>query len=170
LLLIKRRKAMFSSLRAATLGLILAAAAITVISLPAQASDPLTGKWELNLAKSKFTNVPAPKSETRTYEVTGQQDKMIAERITADGKPVTYQYTANLDSKDYSQTGHPLHDTISLTPVDALTTNCTHKKAGKVVGGGTRVISKDGKTMTISFNGTNPKGEPMEVIFIFDKR
>jgi hypothetical protein len=68
---------MFSSLRTATLALILAAAAIAIITLPAQASDPLAGTWELNLAKSKFTNIPALKSQTRTYEVTGQQEKMI---------------------------------------------------------------------------------------------
>ena len=55
---------MFSSLRTATLALILAVAAIAIISLPAQASDPAAGTWELNLAKSKFTNTPAPKSQT----------------------------------------------------------------------------------------------------------
>ena len=58
---------MFSSLRTATLALILAAAAIAIISLPAQASDPEAGTWELNLAKSTFTNIPAPKSQTRTF-------------------------------------------------------------------------------------------------------
>jgi len=62
------------------------------------------------------------------------------------------------------------HDSISITSVDALTSNYTHKKAGKLVGGGTRVISKDGKTMTISFKGTDSKGQPVEAIFFFDKR
>jgi hypothetical protein len=66
---------MFLSLRKATLGLILAIAAIGIISLSAYASDPLTGTWELNLEKSKFSPGPPPKSQTRTYEVTGQQEK-----------------------------------------------------------------------------------------------
>jgi len=51
-----------------------------------------------------------------------------------------------------------------------LTVNWTNKKAGKVVITGTRVISKDGKVMTISGKGTNPQGEPMEVVYVFDKR
>ena len=152
------------------LALILAAAAIAIISLPAQASDLEAGTWELNLAKSKFTNVPAPKSQTRTYEVTGQQVKMTGKRIDAQGKPTLIGFTANTDGKDYPYTGSALHDTISITSVDALTANWTGKKAGKVVITGTRVISKDGKVMTISGKGTDAKGQPLEVILVFDKR
>jgi len=158
---------MFSPLRTATRALILAVAA-TIISFPVQAGDPLTGTWELNLGKSKFINAPPPKNETRTYEVTGQQVKMTAERINAKGQRVVYGYTANPDGKDYPYTGNPIHDTISLTPVDSLASNYTLK--GKVAGVGTRKISPDGKTMTISFEGTNPKGQTMEILFFFDKR
>ena len=161
---------MFSSLRAATLALILAVAAIAIISLPAQASDPAAGTWELNLAKSTFTNTPAPKSQTRTYEVTGQQVKMTGKGIDAQGKPTLFGFTAKTDGKDYPYTGSGFQDTISLTPVDALTANWTGKKAGQVVMTGTRVISKDGKVMTISGKGTDAKGQPLEVILVFDKR
>jgi hypothetical protein len=150
------------------LSVILIIAVITLISFSAQAADLLSGKWELNLEKSKFTNAPAPKSETRTYEVAGDHEKMTAERINADGKPVTIQFSGDLDGKDYPYTGNPVHDTIAMTPVDALTTNYVIK--GKLAGGGTRVISKDGKTLTISFKGTDPKGQPVEVIYVFDKR
>jgi len=156
--------------RTATLGLILATATVSIISLSAQASDPLAGTWELNLAKSKFSPGPPPKSQTRTYEVTGQQEKMIAKGIDAEGKPTLFQFTANRDGKDYPYTGRPIIDMISLTPVDPFTTTFTDKKAGKVVFTGTRVISKDGKMMTISGKGTNPKGQPVENIVVFDKR
>jgi hypothetical protein len=161
---------MFSSLRTATLALILAVAAIAIISLPAQASDPAAGTWELNLAKSKFTNIPALKSQTRTYEVTGQQEKMIAKGIDAQGNPTLIQFTANRDGKDYPYEGWSPADTISLTSVDASTVNYTNKKAGKVVVTGTRVISKDGKVMTLSGKGTDSKGQPWEVNMVFDKR
>jgi hypothetical protein len=161
---------MFSSLRTPTLGLILAAAAIAIVSLPAQAGAPVVGTWELNLTKSKFTNIPAPKSETRTYEVTGQHVQMTGKGINAEGKPTLIAFTANMDGKDYPYTGNPVADTISITPVDAFTANWTTKKAGKVTLTGTRVISKDGKVMTISGKGTNAKGQPLEVIMVFDKR
>ena len=161
---------MFLSLRAVIIALIFAIGVTTTISLSAQAGDPLTGTWELNLAKSKFTNIPAPKSEIRTYVVDGQQEKMTMERISAKGDLVISEFTATRDGQDCPQTGKSLYDSISISPVDALTANYTHKKAGKLVGDGTRVISKDGKTMTILFKGTGPKGQPLEATFVFDKR
>ncbi len=148
--------------------------ALVLMLLPilswAQSGDLLNGKWELNLEKSKFTNTAAPKSDTRTYEVTGQQEKMTATRIQADGQTLNLQFTANRDGKDYPYTGSPRIDTIAITPVDALTSNYTHTQKGKPAGGGTRVISKDGKTMTLSFKATDPKGQPVEALFVFDKR
>jgi hypothetical protein len=161
---------MFSSLRAATPGWILAAVIVAIISLPAQASDPAAGTWELNLAKSKLINVPAPKSQTRTYEVNGEQEKMIGKGIDAKGNETLIEFTANRDGKDYPYKGSPLQDSISLTTVDARTVNYTSKMAGKVVGNGTRVVSEDGKEMTISVKGNDAQGQPFEAIMIFDKR
>lgn len=161
---------MFSSLRAATQGWILAAVIVAIISLPAQASDPAAGTWELNLAKSKLINVPAPKSQTRTYEVNGEQEKMIGKGIDAKGNETLVEFTANRDGKDYPYKGSPLQDSISLTTVDARTLSYTTKKAGKLATYGTRVISEDGKEMTFSAKGTDAQGQPFEAILIFDKR
>ena len=158
------------SLRTMILGLMLATAAISIISLSAQASDPVAGTWELNLAKSKFSPGPPPQSQTRTYEVTGQQEKMTAKGIDAQGKPTLIQFMAQRDGKDYPYEGSPGIDTIALTPVDTFTLTYTAKKAGAVVLTGTRVISKDGKEMTISGKGTTATGQPLEVILVFDKR
>src|SRR5712692_2567884 len=156
--------------RTATLGLILATATVSIVSLSAQTSDPLAGTWELNLGKSKFSPGPPPKSDTRTYEVTGQQEKMSAKGMDAEGKPTLFQFTATRDGKDYPYTGSPNIDTISLTQSDTFTLTFSTKKDGKVAVTGTRVISKDGKMMTISSKGTNPKGPPVENISVFDKR
>ena len=133
-------------------------------------SDPVAGTWELNPAKSKFSPGPPPQSQTRTYEVTGQQEKMIAKGIDAQGKPTLSQFTAQRDGKDYPFEGSPGLDTIALTPVDTFTLNYTAKKAGAVVITGTRGISKDGKEMTISIKGTDATGQPVESSLVFDKR
>jgi len=156
--------------RTATLGLIFATATLSVVSLSAQTSDPLAGTWELNLGKSKFSPGPPPKSETRTYDVTGQQEKMIAKGMDAEGKPTLIQFTATRDGKDYPYTGSPIIDTVSLTPVDTFTLTFVTKKDGKVALTGTRVISNDGKMMTLSSKGTNPKGQPVENTAVYEKR
>jgi len=62
--------------------------ALPAMSLSAQATDPASGTWELNLAKSKFSPGPPPKSLTRTFEVTGADVKYTMKGIDAEGKPI----------------------------------------------------------------------------------
>jgi hypothetical protein len=153
--------------------IILAAVTATIVPVSqvlAQAADPQNGTWELNLAKSKFDPGPAPKSQTRTYEAVGGAIKMSAKGVSADGKEMQINYTGTLDGKDFPVTGNPDADTISLKKVDDSTVEATLKKAGKVVSTSTRVISKDGKVMTIKTKGTNAKGEQVNNTLVFDKQ
>jgi hypothetical protein len=140
------------------------------MSLSAQVADPASGTWELNLAKSKFSPGPPPKSQTRMYEVTGAEVKYTLKGIDAEGKPTLVQYTAKYDGKDYPVTGSPDFDAISLRRVHALTAEATLKKGGKVIQTSTRVVSKDGKTLTLTTTGTNAKGQAVNNVAIFDKR
>jgi hypothetical protein len=136
----------------------------------AQATDPMMGTWELNVAKSEFSPGPAPKSQTRTYEASGAGVKYTAKGVDAEGKPTLVQYTANLDGKDYPITGSPDSDTISLKKVDANTIEATQKKAGKVVLTSKRAVSQDGKTMTVTNKGTNAKGQAVDNVLVLDKK
>ena len=54
--------------------------------------------------------------------------------------------------------------------IDAFKTEFTQKRAGKVASSGTRVISKDGKVMTISTKGTDAQGRAFNNVEVFDKR
>jgi hypothetical protein len=132
-------------------------------------TDPLIGTWKLNLAKSKFSPGPPPKSQTVTYEAVGQGVKVTVKGTDAEGKPIDAQYTGNYDGKDYPVTGNPNWDTISLKRIDAYTVEFTRKKAGKVVGTGTSVVSKDGKTRTITTEEINAKGEKISNTAVFEK-
>ena len=145
-------------------------AVVATTDLSAQASDLLAGTWELNLEKSKFSPFPPPKSQTRIYEVTGQQEKMIAKGIDAKGNPTVQQFSANREGKDYPYEGGPPAGTISITPVDTFTATYTVKAGKAVHHTGTRVISKDGKMMTISMKLTDAKGQEVDILMVFDKR
>ena len=136
----------------------------------AQAADPIIGTWVLNVAKSKFSPGPATKSETRTYVAAGAEVNASSKGVDGDGKATTGEWTINYDGKDRPQTGNPDADTLSLKRVDANTTEFTQKKAGKAVMTGTRVISKDGKTMTITTKGTNAKGQAVNTVEVFEKK
>ena len=140
------------------------------IELVAQSTDPVVGTWELNVAKSKFSPGPAPKSETRTYVVTGQEIKATAKGVDGTGKPVTGEWTVVYDGKDRPMTGNLDADLLSVKQTDAYTTEFTQKRAGKVVMTGTRAISRDGKVMTITTKGTNAKGQTVNDVEVFEKR
>ena len=147
-----------------------ALAALGTVDLTAQAADPLVGTWELSIAKSTYNPGPAPRSETRTYVVVGEEIKATSKGVDADGTPTSGQWTVNYDGKDRPETGSPVSDALSLKRIDAFTAEFTQKKAGKVVATGTRVISKDGKVMTITTKGTNEKGQAFNDVQVFDKR
>lgn len=140
------------------------------VQLPAQETDPIVGIWELNVAKSKFSPGRAAKSETRTFVVSGQEIKATTKGVDSAGKPTAGEFTINYDGKDRPQIGNPDADTLSLKRIDAFTTEFTQKRAGKVVITGTRIISRDGKVMTITAKGTNATGQPIHDVGVFEKR
>ena len=146
------------------------AVALPAVRLLGQAGDPVVGTWVLNISKSKFSPGPAPKSETRTYVVAGQDIKASSKGVDADGKPTAGTWTVNTDGKDRPMTGDPDADSLAVKRVDAFTVESIEKKAGKIVITATRVISRDGKLMTITFKGTNAKGQPRNDVWVFDKQ
>jgi len=157
-------------LRNAVIGLALAIFAISTTSVLAQAGNLGIGTWKLNLGKSKYSPGPAPKSLTAKFEPAGKGQKVTTEGVSADGKPIAGEHTGNFDGKDNPLKGSPVADTASLRRIDALTTERTDKKAGKVVQTLTRTIAKDGKSFTLAIKGTNPKGEPINHMLVFDKQ
>jgi len=134
------------------------------------AADPALGTWKLNVAKSKYSPGPAPKSSTVTYEAVGDAGKRTGEGIAADGKKTGFSYTAKFDGKDYPVTGSESFDAISIKKIDDHNSEGTLKKAGKVVSTVKRNVSKDGKVMTLTAAGTNANGEKVNNVIVYDKQ
>ena len=137
----------------------------------AQAKDPVIGTWTLNAAKSTYpAGAPAPKSGTRTYTAAGDKVTMVGELVGADGKVSKTEFTTAADGKDYAYKGDANYDMISIKRIDANTVESTLKKGGKAVSTATRAVAKDGKTMTITLNGTDAKGKPVKSVSVWDKK
>ena len=149
------------------LGVVLGA---DIVGLSAQASDPRIGTWKLNVAKSKYSPGPAPQALTVKVEPSGQGEKVTTEFVNADGTRTTTEYTANFDGKDYPLTGSQIADTVSIKRSNARTTVRTDKKGGTVVQTLRRVVSKDGKTMTVTTKGTNAQGQAVNNVAVFEKQ
>ena len=135
-------------------------------------SNPQIGTWKLNVAKSKYVNVQGPKSGTRTVEAQGDGVKVTTEGVAGDGSRIAYSFTTNFDGKDSAVSGVGApggEDAVALKRVDANTSTVTAKKAGKVIITRRRVISKDGKVLTVTGKGTNEQGKPFSVTTVWDK-
>lgn len=155
-------------MRSVILGAVLAVA-FPVAGLSAEAANPLLGTWQLNLAKSTYSRGPGPKGQLRTYARAGGAEKLTAKGVDAAGKPTLVQYTARYDGKDYAITGSSGGDMISLKRIDDFTSESTQKRAGKAVIITTRIVSRDGKVLTVTTQGTNAKGETLNNTMVFDR-
>jgi hypothetical protein len=134
------------------------------------AADPAIGTWKFNAAKSTYTPGPPPKSATIAYEEAADGIKRTGESVDAEGKTTSFQYTAKYDGNEYPVIGSDLYETITLKRINDQTTEATLKKSGKVVSNARRVVSKDGKVMTLTITGSNPKGEKMHNVAVYDKK
>jgi hypothetical protein len=154
--------------RTVLLGTMLAVLVPAIVG--AQAGDPVLGTWKLNLAKSTYSAGGAPKSQTRTYTAAGKGYKFVAKGVDAAGKASTTEFTVSYDGKFVPATGNPAFDSIMVKRVDANTVEATQKKGNKVVSVTTRVVSKDGKTITSTAKGTNAAGKAYTNVEIYEKQ
>jgi hypothetical protein len=148
----------------------LAVLAALAPSASAQGADPRVGTWKLNVAKSKFSPGPPPKSLTVTVKPAGKGETVNTEQVTGDGQTIKTEYTADFDSKPYPISGAPNSDTVSLKRINARTTERTDKKGGKVTQVLRRTVSADGKTMTVTVKGKNAQGQNVNSTLVFEKQ
>ena len=150
---------------------VFAAAMLAVAVLAAaQPKDPLVGTWTLNVAKSKYDPGPGPKGGTTTYETAGKGYKVTVKAEPASGEAQQWSYTTDLDGKDSPMTGNPNADTIAVKRVDAHTMEAVAKKGGKELTKQKRVVSADGKTMTITITGMNAQGQKVHNVMVYEKK
>ena len=134
-------------------------------------ADTQVGSWKVNLAKSKYSPGPAPKSATTKIEAVGAGTKTIVDQTAADGTARHWEFTANYDGKDNPVVGNnPDADMIARTRVNASTVKTVSKKGGKVMTTQTATISSDGKTRTVTTTGTNAAGQTLNNVAVYDRQ
>ena len=133
------------------------------------ASDTQMGTWKLNESKSK---IPAgvPKNNTVVYAAAGDSIKVTIDGTAADGTATHNEWTGKFDGKDYPSTGNPAEDTRSIKQIDDRTLHVISKKGGKVVLTAHVVVAADGKSRTVTVNGTDAQGKKYTRTEVFDKQ
>ena len=133
------------------------------------AADPQMGTWKLNESKSKITPGTLKNTQVVYSNIFGQV-KIKADGIDGKGKPSHTEWSGKFDGKDYPVTGDPNADARSYMKVNERTLRTTNKKNGKVTVTGQIVIAADGKSRTVTLNGTTPKGKQFKNVAVYDKQ
>ncbi len=123
----------------------------TVLSVsfaPLFAQSLFAGTWKINTARSKSSEDSTPKEMTLTYERVGDEWKQVGIGTDHAGNSINQNYLIAWDGKDHAVDEAGM--TIAVTEVDTYTQNVTLKQNGEVINSGQMLISKDGKTMTLS--------------------
>jgi hypothetical protein len=130
---------------------------------PTKNDDPLLGTWALDIAKSRYSPGPKPQSQTRSYEKHRLGIRATVKTVQADGRSTTVQTVYDFDNMEHPVTGSEDVDSILMKRIDAYTAEGTLSHAGRETGTMRRVISKDGKSMTVTLQRTTPPANNVEV-------
>jgi hypothetical protein len=149
---------------------LVAAAAILVSSSAAHAANNWIGTWKLNVAASKFSPGPAPKSQTLTFEAVEDAIKLTSNTVDTDGKVTVGEYVSKFDGQDVPWKGNPNADTASVTRVDDNSYKNAWKRDGKVVIKSVVVVSPDGKMLTITQKGKGAQDRFIKNTAVFDRQ
>jgi hypothetical protein len=134
------------------------------------AADNWLGTWKLNVEKSKVSPGPSPKSLTLKFEASQGLIKLTSDGVDAEGKATHGTFSSKFDGKDVPWEGNPNADTAAPKKINDNTYESVWKKGGKVTITAKAVVSKDGKTLTISQTGKNAKGETVNNTSVFEKQ
>src|SRR5512141_3389058 len=97
----------------------LAACCVFVLSSSiALAAENWLGTWKVDLAKSKYSPGPAPKSYILKFEATPLGIQFTGDGVNADGKASHSMFLSKFDGKDVPYEGNPDAETASPKKVD----------------------------------------------------
>ncbi len=132
------------------------------------AASPHMGTWKLNEAKSKL--VPGMgKNTTVTYTEQKDKIKVTVEGVDKDGKPTHSVWVGKFDGKAYPAKGNLPYNSIAYRVVNDRTNDITAMKDGKMSWNGRITVSADGKSRTVTINGTGADGKKFNGKAVYDK-
>src|SRR5215510_6338203 len=110
--------------------------------LTAQAGNPQVGFWKMNMTKSKFSTGTGFKSATSRIEAVDGGVKHTVDSVYIDGSSRQYSYA----------------------------TRTVYKNKGQVTVIQISVVSPDRKTRTVTTKGTNPAGQAVDNLSVYDRQ
>lgn len=149
--------------------LLLALAGSVTSALPAP--DPFVGRWEMNVRKSRYPAGGRPASMMIEMEAAGRGIHYRSATTLVDGRTVTSEYVADYDGRQVVVTGsRGLMLPVSLKRVDSSTVVADYMEGLQVVATSCRVVSRDGRTMTVTTTSKDRSGKTVTNVGVYQKK
>jgi hypothetical protein len=136
---------------------------------PGQGSNPFSGTWKANLAKSQRHENHLFESLTMRFEVSDDTVLLTYAGVNMGGKQESNTTKLRPDGKEYPVAEAP--GIVVVTKwVGPHILESVARKDGKVLGQSTYEVSSDGKTLTAKIKGIDASGREFEQVIVFDRQ
>ena len=144
---------------------------IAAVALSAQSQESLFGTWKMDVAKSKYSPGPIPKSNISKWEAFQGGIKLTSDVVPAKGETQHWEVSGKFDGKDNPVKGNnPDADTFAFSKIDARTYEVVQKKGGKTTLTARIVVAADGKTRVTTISGSDAQGQTVNNTMFYEKQ
>jgi hypothetical protein len=134
--------------------------------------DPFVGTWKLNVEKSEFDAHHRPTAGTMMFELDAQGHYLMTARgRNAKGEEIAERpMKFILDGKEHPVPDFPGLKAVATRPDPNTITGEARREDGSVVGGGTYVVSADGKSLTATNFGWDSQLRQFKQQTVWDRQ
>ncbi|HYL34856.1 MAG TPA: hypothetical protein VEV17_02960 [Bryobacteraceae bacterium] len=134
--------------------------------------DMLLGKWKLNVEKSEFDPNHRPRAGTMVFEFEGEgRYLMKAEGVSEKGENVAERPARIIpDGKEHPVPDFPGLTAVARRPDPNTITAEVRREDGSVVGGGSYVVSQDGKSLVATTFGYDSQLRQFKQRTVWDRQ
>jgi hypothetical protein len=144
--------------------------ALLFVSTALWATDPFVGQWTLNIQKSKYPPGTCPKRMVIEMEPTAYGIRYRSDTTLANGSSTYSEYIADYNGKQAIVMGaHGMLLPVSLKRTNANTVVASYTKSLQVVATSRRIVSQDGKLMTITTTSRDQSGKTVTNVGIYER-
>lgn len=150
---------------------------VFLLAGPLFAADPFAGTWKLNVAKSRFDGPlgPAPKEATLVREDQGDQWVDTTKIVPVDGSPISIKLAVAKTGGELKLLGllegqlPPGSGVLAKRKADSRSAYF-EITLGRITAIEHDVVSKDGKTLTLTYEGTDDRGKHWRRAEVYDRQ
>jgi hypothetical protein len=142
---------------------------MTALNAEAWADRSAVGTWKLDVAKSSYGNMPAPKFEQMVVTTDAADSlKWSLKGVGAEGKSYISSYDGLTDGKFHPMMNSEGSETVAYTRTGSTLSWIVKDKNGSIIETGSGQLSADGNTLRLSGAMQGPKGKSA-FVSVFDR-